>query len=304
MSVNYTITEAAKKILEDHGDLLSIEDIHEQVLSKNLYDFKEGANSLHILTGQVNRKCINSNLSYKNKDLIFYYNEDNDKYGLLEWLSPNESEQYFSEEIHEDLLKQQVKNLQNTIIDHTKKLQFFDKSFEDMHAFIELADNAKQKLEDLTASYEAKIKLHAAKQYWEDKKNTHKDSIWKFILAFLISIAGVIAIDTWLYNHFEISTDSINIFHFGLIIFTTSIGIWISRILLKILLSNLHLSEEANEKETMILTYLALIKEGAGLEENDRKIILDAIFRPSSNGIIKDDSNVTILDVINVLKAK
>ena len=64
----------------------------------------------------------------------------------------------------------------------------------------------------------------------------------------------------------------------------------------------MHLKEEAHEKETMILTYLALINEGAGLENEDRKLILEAIFRPSTNGLIKDESNVTLLDVVKTIK--
>jgi hypothetical protein len=92
--------------------------------------------------------------------------------------------------------------------------------------------------------------------------------------------------------------------NYALYFFMVSIIIWLSRILLKIIFSNLHLKEEAHEKETQILTYLALIKEDAGLEENDRKLILEAIFRPSTNGLIKDESNVTLLDIANIFKGK
>jgi len=87
-------------------------------------------------------------------------------------------------------------------------------------------------------------------------------------------------------------------------IFLLSLIIWLLRILLKVTFSNLHLQEEAHEKETMILTYLALINEGAGLNEDDRKLILEAIFRPSTNGLIKDESNVTLLDLAKVFKSK
>ena len=92
--------------------------------------------------------------------------------------------------------------------------------------------------------------------------------------------------------------------NYALYFFLISILIWVSRIILKIALSNLHLSEEAREKKTMILTYLALITEGAGLKDDDRKLVLEAIFRPSTNGLIKDESNVTLLDIANIFKGK
>ena len=39
----------------------------------------------------------------------------------------------------------------------------------------------------------------------------------------------------------------------------------------------------------MMQTYLALIKEGK-LEDNHRNLILQALFRPASTGIVKDDA--------------
>lgn len=70
------------------------------------------------------------------------------------------------------------------------------------------------------------------------------------------------------------------------------------------MLSNYHLSVDAKERVIMIRTYLALLKEGSGYEAEDKKVMLDNIFRPTNFGIIKDETSVTIADVISSLKSK
>lgn len=100
--------------------------------------------------------------------------------------------------------------------------------------------------------------------------------------------------------------DSIAYLHYfglyALLIFTSSSALWIIRITVKIALSNLHLSEDAHERVVMIQTYLAFINEGHGLEENDKQLILTSLFRPSNIGIIKDESSITVADIITAFK--
>lgn len=97
-------------------------------------------------------------------------------------------------------------------------------------------------------------------------------------------------------------------FHFigwyALIIFGSSSALWVIRIVVKISLSNLHLSEDAHERVVMIYTYLAFIEQGNGLEENDKQVILSSLFRPSNIGIIKDESSISVGDIISSLKSK
>lgn len=180
------------------------------------------------------------------------------------------------------------------------------------------------------AAFNEEHTLHEARIYWQDKKKKHSRNALGIFLLFLavVIILGYEAIKqsdiettniimsaptkvqmypidsntTLSSNKQNTSLQAIQIIHYIKFLFLVSLAIWVSRILLKLTFSNLHLSEEAHEKETMILTYLALIKEGGGLEENDRKLVLEAIFRPSTNGLIKDETNVTLLDLINAFK--
>lgn len=88
---------------------------------------------------------------------------------------------------------------------------------------------------------------------------------------------------------------------YALMIFASSSAFWIIRITVKIALSNLHLSEDAHERVVMIQTYLSFIQEGK-IEESDKQYILTSLFRSSNIGIIKDESSVTVADMISAFK--
>ena len=65
--------------------------------------------------------------------------------------------------------------------------------------------------------------------------------------------------------------------------------IWGARVLLKLLLSENHLANRAEEKRTLINTFIALVGEGY-VEPADRFVALEPIFSLSEDGIVKDDS--------------
>lgn len=47
---------------------------------------------------------------------------------------------------------------------------------------------------------------------------------------------------------------------------------------------------DAKERRTMVMSYLALAHKGKA-DSEDRKIILEALFRPTEDGIVKDDAS-------------
>jgi len=200
---------------------------------------------------------------------------------------------------------------------------------------IEEVEIIKKDIEALKISLESTIKalqeehnFEDSQNYWKMKKDTHSKKAMYFFWTFLGGMAlMIIIIVVLLYlfnnenptsipsdnNKTEIikgSKDKLStrendeVFKYLKYLSLISLFVWFVRIILKLMFSNFHLSEEANEKETMISTYLALINEGGGLTDKDKSMILEAIFRPSSNGLIKDETNVTLLDAIKALKDK
>lgn len=66
-------------------------------------------------------------------------------------------------------------------------------------------------------------------------------------------------------------------------------AVWITRILTRLYLSEHHLAIDAEFRSTMAETFLALIEEGA-IENKQMEQVLAALFRPASDGLVKDDA--------------
>jgi hypothetical protein len=79
----------------------------------------------------------------------------------------------------------------------------------------------------------------------------------------------------------------------------SSLGIWVTRLTSKIFLSNLHLRADSHERTTMIQTYLALLREGSGPKNEERQLILQTLFRPSTTGFIKEDGPTGFYETIS-----
>jgi len=55
----------------------------------------------------------------------------------------------------------------------------------------------------------------------------------------------------------------------------------------------------------MITTYIAMLREKDGLKDEEKQLILQTVFRPSSTGIIKDEASPpTIVDIFAKLNGK
>ena len=99
------------------------------------------------------------------------------------------------------------------------------------------------------------------------------------------------------------STD--NLWKISVMILISTIGVWLIRLSTKIFISHLHLGIDTYERVTMIKTYFALLAEKRSLNDDDRELILQTLFRPSSTGFIKDDGPITIPEtLVNTLKRR
>lgn len=69
----------------------------------------------------------------------------------------------------------------------------------------------------------------------------------------------------------------------------TTILFWGGRILTRIYLGNVHLTNDAAERAVLIETYLALNADG-GISPEERELMLRTVFRPSTDGVVRDDA--------------
>ena len=205
------------------------------------------------------------------------------------------------------------------------------KDFENLQTILQQASTVEKDFQDAKDAVLEDLKVKESYKYWETQVITYTKKYWQYLSASII-MTVLLLIGVFLFLHYNpliietvqtppqemssedtliktpgtdnisISTKSLQIWEYGFLLLLTTMVIWLIRIATKITLSNYHLSIDANERVIMIKTYLALIKEASGYDENDKKVILDNIFRPTNFGIIKDETNVTLTDVISSFK--
>ena len=167
--------------------------------------------------------------------------------------------------------------------------KLIENSGKEQEGHIEKLTKRFKEIEDL---YEKKLALHSAIKYWEEKAKSHLHLALGFTIFVLIafSIVGFWLNDTMKTVIGNATLQNLEVWKIGQLLLIATIGVWVLRVLIRLLLSNIHLWSDAKERRTMLLTYLALHNEGKLPTDESRELILQVLFRPTSTGIVKDDA--------------
>lgn len=160
------------------------------------------------------------------------------------------------------------------------------------------ADDAVTSIRNTENTYTQFMQLRAPVDYWTGKSTDHatqKDKAYKnlrnyFVVLTLLLLAAFISAGRLVVSVHDAANEPVALYVLisaGLAVLST-IGFWIGRLLTKLYLSQHHLKTDADERATMIKTYLALTENGAA-SDADKQIILGALFRPTADGIVRDD---------------
>jgi hypothetical protein len=167
------------------------------------------------------------------------------------------------------------------------------------HQFQAALENAEQKLGSLTEAYQEKLAFDSAVVYWEDNARAHHElAQGRRRRAIGVGIVGLMFFALSMYLLFEnYGQDTPP--YWVLVAFLIIIGgvAWVQRVVLRTYTSALHLAEVAANKKVMIQVYLALMLQGK-LDRDDRKLVLEPIFRPASIGLIDErESSASLFEL-------
>lgn len=163
-------------------------------------------------------------------------------------------------------------------------------------------DQLNNKFISLYDIYINQISLQAPVEYWEAKRKKHEQLASKYktilITSALILIALILSLIFCDYLE-EISTNEINPKIYLLLVISTVVLIYF-RIVIRLFNSNTHLENDAAERVAMIQTFLALSKdENTSVKNENIVLVLSSIFRPSGDGIVKDETAVGFMDYLS-----
>lgn len=177
--------------------------------------------------------------------------------------------------------------------------------------FSQMRNQTESDLKNLTDTYETHMQLHGPLTYWRGKRREHRDQIKSLrIWAIVTGVFGCAAlfVAAWLVLPENHPAATIPWRQIGFFLLTSTFVLWLVKLLVKLLLSHIHLYADAKEREVMISTFMALIRRpesAQNLKREDIAIVLAPIFKPSTTGVIKDDGGPTSLgDFIGKLAGK
>lgn len=172
----------------------------------------------------------------------------------------------------------------------------------------EIESYKNQKQDELNNYIEASKREQQLKEpirFWEENKDFHSRRSYVYGIAALFSIVVTmifLALSATSVVGEEQTFASINWTKFGLVVFFTSLAIWVTRILVRLYLSHNHLELSSQEKIVMSKAYLAFIAEGGATTSEQQQLVLQAIFKPNATGIVSDDAAPpTLLEIVNQL---
>lgn len=86
----------------------------------------------------------------------------------------------------------------------------------------------------------------------------------------------------------------------GAVIFATILTIYafLVKSISKMVFSSFHLQRDAEEREQLTHVYLALSNENGAIDEDSRKIVLQALFSRADSGLLHKDSSPTMPGMI------
>lgn len=162
-------------------------------------------------------------------------------------------------------------------------------------------------IKGVETAYREQMGLAAPVEYWKVKAAQHRTSelwarVW-VIAFFVVTLPGMAYVfnetgEALIRQALEVRPEGAAPFPNAIFLIASAglascagVVFWAGRLLTKLYLSQHHLRQDAEERATMTETYLALIENSAASTE-DRQVILNALFRNTPDGIVKEEGGL------------
>lgn len=144
----------------------------------------------------------------------------------------------------------------------------------------------------LRRSFREEMTLRGPVEYWQTKASTHATKAKELMrwtwgsMSGLTVVMGLLAV--WVFGTLN-NEGRPDTWKMTILILVAVMGIWAVRLVVRMFLSHTHLATDAEERVTMVKTYLSLLEADKMPSDDDRKLVLTPLFRPATDGLIKDE---------------
>jgi hypothetical protein len=150
----------------------------------------------------------------------------------------------------------------------------------------------RKNIKDIENRYRNELALLIPVTYWQKKYEDHKESgiIWGSIIVLGVAIFLIFSyVNANFIRDFILPRDDVNpAAGIAVLVAGLFFVVWVLRLIARQIVTNVSLMHDAAERKTMTETFLALMDEHGHVTEQDRVLILHALFRPSTTGQSED----------------
>ena len=151
-----------------------------------------------------------------------------------------------------------------------------------------------QEIADFKTFVKKEIALKEPVTYWRDKANAHQNVAMGFgILS--VALMCLFAGTTYYFAKEITSFAGTNYVGLALVGVIVTLAFWMLRLCVRIFLGQQHMASDGKERVAMVTTYLALHEAGLAPKDGDLTPVLVALFRPSTDGMVKDEAMPPVL---------
>lgn len=269
------------------------------------------------LNSKDNFKGVVMAYEFQNKEHSYIYNkrENNKKF-----ISKMRCE---IEALSNDYQNELTNHIRQTSDDYTaykEKLDNFEKSSIDSLSqwmithkgeFETFHKSSEEQIKALENQYSELLKLQEPVKYWKDRAtelNAKANKMLGVVIAITVVAVFLIYALLWLTPEGMLNSifngDKTAAIRWSIVfaIFISFIAFLI-RAIMKYMFSNFHLARDAEEREKLTYLYVSLLNKG-DFSEDERKIVLQALFSRSDTGLLKEDSSPTMPGISSVFDRK
>lgn len=204
-------------------------------------------------------------------------------------------------------LSKQLKNCKEDYDNQLKQIESLRES--EKARYEKQLSDIEEEAEELRVKYEDRLRLESSVTYWSKQKEKYEKlasskynmfGILIFLLA--IALAGILIsafykLSGYTEKELELLLE-MKSFVVPMVILIVALFIWFIRTVGKMYMSAQHLYEGAEQREVMIQTFLAMKNKDGALAEEDKAYILSYLFKPTNEGLVKEEGAPTpIIDI-------
>lgn len=170
---------------------------------------------------------------------------------------------------------------------------------------IDAFDTFQSKVDAVVEARVAEVASQKAIQFWDTRRSSHQTG-FRFWVS--VTVVWIVAMLVVIYSHIggDAGPENWPKYVGGSFVLAT-LALFGVRFTTRLATSHLHLGDDAAERVTMLKSYILLAELGQ-VKDDDRRLMLNALFRPSVSGLVKDEAtsnaNDGLSQVLTAILAK